>query len=160
MSRKWRKILLTFHLATSVGWLGEIAAYLALGVTAATGATDATVRSAWVAMNLIGWTVLVPTAVLSLASGIVVAVTSRWGLFRHYWVRFSLIVTAFSTVVLIVHMPSVSRIAATASDPAAAVTDDMRAGDLVHPSLGLLLLTAVLVMNVFKPGIRQTSPRG
>jgi hypothetical protein len=50
-----RKLVLTAHLVASVGWVGAVLAYLALGL-AARATTDAqTVRAAWIAMELTGW---------------------------------------------------------------------------------------------------------
>jgi hypothetical protein len=75
---------------------------------------------------------------------------TRWGLFRHYWTLISLGLTLVCTIVLIMHMPSVS---ATALRVRGAEPDDVRAfgGDLFHPGVGLLLLLAVTVLNVYKP---------
>ena len=58
--------------------------------------------------ELTGWFVLVPLAVGSLASGTLLALGTRWGLFRHYWVIFAFVLTLVATVVLVLHMPSVS----------------------------------------------------
>lgn len=46
----------------------------------------ATVRSAWTAMELIGWSVLIPLAIGTAVTGVVLALGTTWGLLRHYWV--------------------------------------------------------------------------
>jgi hypothetical protein len=80
--------------------------YVALGVAAEASDSGETVRGAWIAMELIGWSVIVPLAVASLITGLVMGLGTRWGLLRHYWVIFSLALTALSAVVLLLfHMP-------------------------------------------------------
>ena len=59
-------------------------------------------------MELVGWTVLVPLAIGSLVTGVLISLTTPWGLFRHYWVLISLGLTVLATAILISHMPGVS----------------------------------------------------
>lgn len=145
-----RKLALTVHLTASVGWIGGVIVYLALGVAAATDTNPETIRSAWLAMELIGWNVLIPLALASLLTGLLMSLGTKWGLFRHYWVAISFVLTAFSNVVLILHMPGVSETAdrARAAD---AVELQGLGGDLLHPGVGLLILIGVQVLNIYKP---------
>jgi hypothetical protein len=145
-----RKFALTVHLTSSVGWIGAVTAYLALGVAAVTSADAQTVRAAWTAMDVTGWWVIVPLALAALATGLVMSLGTPWGLFRHYWVLISLALTVLCTVVLVLHMPTVSAMASTARSAEGA---DLRAlgGDLFHPGVGLVLLLAIAFLNVYKP---------
>ena len=145
-----RRLLLSVHLAVSVGWIGAALAYLVLGVAAGRSDSPETVRGAWVAMELMGWYAVVPLAVAALATGVAVAAGTRWGLFRHYWVIFSLVLTAVATVVLLLHMPSVSSTAEVARTASPAALEEL-GGDVVHPAIGLAVLVAILVLNVYKP---------
>lgn len=111
MTPGWRKFALTTHLTISLGWIGAVVAYLVLGVSAVTTQDVPTVRAAWRAMELIGWFAIVPLALASLLTGLIMALGTQWGLFRHYWVLFSLVLTVLATVVLLLHMPDVSRLA-------------------------------------------------
>lgn len=145
-----RKLTLASHLMVAVGWIGALVAYLVLGIAAETSADAQTVRGAWTAMELVGWYVIVPLAVASLVTGLVMALGTRWGLFRHYWVLISLMLTALATAVLLMHMPTVS----TTADIAREAGDDRLqelGGDLAHPGIGLVLLLVILVLNVYKP---------
>src|ERR1051325_9707583 len=81
-----RKLVLTVHLSFSVGWIGAVIAYLVLGVSATTSKDAETVRAAWIAMELTGWSAIVPLALGSLLTGILIALGTPWGLFRYYWV--------------------------------------------------------------------------
>ena len=89
MKSRTRKLALAVHLIVSVGWIGAVAAYLALDLTAATSQNVDSVRAAYIGMDLIARTVIVPLAIASLVTGIIMAVGTTWGLFRHYWVVLS-----------------------------------------------------------------------
>jgi hypothetical protein len=145
-----RKLMLAAHLTFSVGWIGTVVAYLALGIAAVTSDSDRTVRAAWTAMELTGWYVIVPLALASLLTGIVMALGTRWGLFQHYWVLISFGLTIFATVVLILHMPDVSSQAAEAEGAHGAHLDAL-GGDLAHPAIGLVVLLVIQVLNIYKP---------
>ncbi|MQA88740.1 MAG: DUF2269 domain-containing protein [Gemmatimonas sp.] len=145
-----RKFALTVHLASSVGWIGAVLAYLALGVSAVTSQDVQTVRAAWIAMELTGWFVIVPLALAALLTGLLMSLGTAWGLFRHYWVILTLVLTILSTLVLLVHMPTVSTMAGVAREVDSAA-DGRLGGDLVHPGLGLVVLLVITVLNVYKP---------
>src|SRR5438876_11532715 len=106
------KFVLTVHLTSSLGWVGAVVAYIAIGVTATTSQDVKTVRAAWIAMELTGWYVIVPLALAALLTGLVTSLGTQWGLFRHYWVLISLVLTILATVILLLHVPSVSLTAA------------------------------------------------
>ena len=146
----YRKLLLALHLLTSVGWIGAVIAYLALGLAASATRDPEVVRATWIGMELIGWRVLLPLAGSSLVTGIAVALLSRWGLFRYYWVIFALVITALATLVLALHLPDVSATTEVvrSAEPASVVD---HGGDLFHAGLAVGALVAVLLLNVYKP---------
>jgi hypothetical protein len=154
-----RKFALSVHLTFSVGWIGAVFVYLALSVAAMTSQDPKTVPAAWIAMELTGWYVIVPLAIASLLTGLVMALGTKWGLFRHYWVLFSLVLTIVATVVLILHMPDVSVMADVAQMARGTslhgvdkhLYDRLDNGDLLHPALGLVVLLVVQVLNLYKP---------
>lgn len=145
-----RKAMLAVHLTASVGWIGGVVAYLALGLAAINAADEATVRSAWIAMEIVGWYAIVPLAVASFSTGVVMALGTRWGLFRHYWVIISLILTVVAVTVLLLHMPAVTAAAEIARTATGAELAAL-GGDLGHPSIGLVVLLVVQVLNLYKP---------
>lgn len=157
MTPFFRKLALTMHLTFSVGWIGTVVAYLALGISAVASQDAQTVRAAWIAMELTGWYVIVPLALAALLTGIVMSLGTPWGLFRNYWVLFSLVLTILATFVLLLHMPRVSALANVARE--ADSTDLGRlGGDLFHPGVGLLVLLVITALNVYKP--RGLTPYG
>jgi uncharacterized membrane protein len=157
VSTRLRKALLTAHLVVSVGWIGAALAYLALGLAAAGTDDPAVVRASWSSMALTGWLVLVPLALAAFTTGVVMALATPWGLLRHWWVVFSLVLTGLSVVVLVLHMPSVSEQAELARRLG---DDDVTrlGGDLLHTTLGVVVLLVITVLNVVKP--RGTTPFG
>jgi hypothetical protein len=145
-----RKFALITHLTFSVGWIGAVIAYLALGIAAVTSKDVQTVRAAWTAMELTGWYVIVPLALASLVTGLVMALGTKWGLFRHYWVLISFVLTIFSTAVLLLHMPTVGSMADVAEEAEGARLEAL-GGDLLHPGIGLVVLFVIQTLNVYKP---------
>ena len=150
MKPRLRKFALSVHLTFSVGWIGAVIAYLALGVAAVSSEDVQSVRAAWTAMELTGWFVIVPLALASLLTGLVMALGTRWGLFRHYWVSISFTLTVLATVVLLLHMPTVSSMASVAQEAEGASLEAL-GGDLFHPGVGLVVLLVVQVLNLYKP---------
>lgn len=147
-----RKLALATHLTVSVGWIGGVAAYLVLDVAVEASSDPELVRSAWTAMNLVVSSAIVPLALASLVSGLVMSLGTKWGLFRHWWVLISLVLTVLATVVLVSEAGVVNRIAAVAADPA---TSDDRLlalpSTLLHSVGGLLVLLVIQLLNVYKP---------
>jgi hypothetical protein len=145
-----RKFALAAHLTFSVGWIGTVIAYLALGVSAVRSEDVSTTRAAWTGMELVGWFVIVPLALASLLTGLVMALGTKWGLFRHYWVVISLVLTVFATTVLLIHMPTVTATADAAQYSEGAALEAL-GGDFEHPAIGLVILLVVQVLNIYKP---------
>jgi len=150
MTPPLRKLVLTVHLTCSVGWIGAVIAYLALVIAAMTSQEARMLQAVWIAMEVIGWYVIVPLALAALLTGLVMALGTPWGLFRHYWVLISLVLTIFATVVLLVHMQTVSDVAGrAAATPGAAVGG--LPGEFVHAGVGMLVLLVIQVLNMYKP---------
>ena len=152
-----RKLTLTVHLTASVGWIGAVVAYLALGLSAATSQDAQTVRAAWIGMDLTGWYAIVPLALVALLTGLIMSLGTPWGLFRHYWVLITLGLTLLCVVVLLAHMPTVSATATMVRTADGAHLVGL-GGDLLHPGVGLVVLLAIMVLNVYKP--RGLTPYG
>lgn len=148
MSPRFRKVVLTAHVATSVGWIGAVLVYLALDLTAVTGQDIQTVRAAYIAMDVTVRLVVVPLALASVLIGIVNALGTTWGLFRHYWVLVKLLLTVFAAAVLLMERGTVGHLAGAAASGA-----DPRGlpGTLVHSIGGLVVLLVIVSISVFKP---------
>lgn len=159
MSIGVRKLLLAVHLTCSVGWLGAVLAYIVMDLTVASSGDAQVVRAAWMGMGLVASSVIVPLAIASLLTGIVIAAGTRWGLFRHWWVLISLALTVFAVVVLVSEAGIIGRSAAIAADPATTIERVLTMPNTLPHSLGgLFVLLVIQVLNVFKP--RGLTPYG
>jgi hypothetical protein len=147
-----RKAVLAAHVAASVGWMGAVLAFVALDVATVASDDAATLRAAYIGMELVTRWVIVPLAALAVVSGVAVSLGGKWGLFRHYWVVLSLVLTVVATLVLAVQLPVIGHRAGHARDPS--TTDDELRGMgnlLLHSVGGTVLLAVILVLNVAKP---------
>jgi len=153
MTRRFRKLLLTAHVTVSVGWLGAAVAYIALAITGITSIDAEQARAAYVSLKLIGWFVIVPASLASLLTGLLQSMGTEWGLFRHYWISAKLLLTSIGTLVLLGHMPAVSRMSAMAASPSwpRAEAGVLPVQLVVHAAGGITLLLVIIVLSVFKP---------
>jgi hypothetical protein len=165
MTPRIHKVALTAHVIFSVGWLGAVIAYLPLAVQGLRTADAEVVRSAYLAMEQIGWFVVVPLCLLSLVSRLIQSVGTEWGLFRRYWIVAKFVLTVISTVILLSHMPVVSRMARLAAtmELPIATPETMRTQLVVYAAGGLVVLVAITVLSIFKPWgrirIRSVQPQ-
>lgn len=153
-SKFWRRTALITHITASVGWIGAIVASLGLAIAALVSADAQTVRSAYVALDILGQYVLVPFAFAALLSGIVQSLVSKWGVFRHYWVIYKLLITVFSTTVLLLYLRTLAFLAGLARDATAGTEtlESLRTPTVVlHASVALVLLLAATALAVYKP---------
>lgn len=146
-----RKFVLTAHIASSVGWLGAVAAYLVLAIAALISQDAQTARAAYPVMELIGWFAIVPLALASVLIGVVNALGTPWGLFRHYWVLAKFLLTIFATIILLLHMPSVSHFAGVAAETDFAHLGGGLRSEILHAGGGLLVLLVTTTLSVYKP---------
>jgi len=151
MTPRLRKFTLTTHVTTSVGWLGAVVVFLALAVVGLTSRDAQTVRGVYLVMEPAAWLVLVPLAFASLLTGLVQALGTTWGLFRHYWVLFKLLITVFATIVLLIYMGTFRLMAGVAADPSADLGVVRNPSPLLHAVLALLVLLVATVLAVYKP---------
>lgn len=110
-------------------------------------------RAAYLSMELVGWFVIVPFSVASLATGLVESLGTEWGLFRYHWVRTKFALTVVATVIL-VHMRTVSLMAGLAAHMAPLASGDvgmMRTQLVVHAIGGLAVLIAATALSIYKP---------
>lgn len=150
-----RKMVLTAHITLSVGWLGAVATFLVLSVAGLLSHDAETVRGAYLAMNLIGFSIIVPLSFASLATGLIEAIGSPWGLLRHYWVIAKFLLTILATALLLLHQYSAVAVAAERILGAAAGTlpSASRIGVqlVVDASLAVLALLTATTLAVYKP---------
>lgn len=148
-----RRLALTAHVAASVGWLGAVAAFLALALVGLAGGEAEEVRGAYLAMGPLARLVILPFCLASLATGLVQSLGTPWGLFRHYWVVVKLAITFVSTLVLVAHLEPIGRIAEAAARPGFAPADHLpvRIQMAVASGAAVAALLTATVLSVYKP---------
>jgi SNF family Na+-dependent transporter len=146
-----RKALLTAHVTASVGWLGAVAGFLALSIVGLTSQDAQTVRATYLAMEAIGWFVLVPFSLASLLTGVVQSLGTKWGLFRHYWVLVKLLINVVATVILLLYMQTLSSLAGVAAESTLDLSGLRDPSPVLHAGAALLLLLAATTLAVYKP---------
>ena len=151
MTPRLRQFALTAHVTCSVGWLGAVVVFLALAVIGVTSSQPQTVRGAYLVMEPVAWTVLVPLAFASLLTGLVQSLGTHWGLVRHYWVLFKLLINVVTTGVLLLYLPTFAVMAAAAADPSAALGAVRNPSPVIHAGGALMLLLVAAALSVSKP---------
>jgi hypothetical protein len=111
MTPRLSKLVLTSHVTLSVGWLGAVAVFLTLGIIGLTTLNNQLARSTYLAMELSTWYVILPFCLMFLLSGIVQALGTAWGLFKHYWILVKLFLTTGITGLLLLHLQPIGYLA-------------------------------------------------
>lgn len=152
MSPGARKFALTAHVVASVGWLGAVVAFLALAIAGLVSPNPQMVRAAYLAMEPIGWLVLLPMSIASLTTGLISSLGTAWGLLRHYWVIFKLLINLFATVVLLLYMQTLGYLARLAEGSSSGDVGALRSqSPLIHAGAALVLLLVATTLAVYKP---------
>ncbi|HYN09782.1 MAG TPA: hypothetical protein VES67_20535 [Vicinamibacterales bacterium] len=153
MTPRLRKFALTAHVTSSVGWLGAVSAFLALAVAGLTSRDAQMVRADYLAMELIGWFVIVPLSLASLCTGLIQSLGTEWGLFRHYWIVVKFLLNIGATILLVVHMQPTGRIADVAAETTLSSADlpGLRIQLVADAGAALLVLLAATTLSVYKP---------
>lgn len=153
MPPRLRKCMLTVHITASVGWLGAVTGFLALAVAGLTSQDAQLVRAAYLAMKLIAWSVIVPLSLASLLTGLIQSLGTLWGLFRHYWVVFKLVINVASSFLLLVHMQPIVHLAGIVAQTTLVSGDYHRLQIqlVADASYALLALLVATTLSVYKP---------
>ncbi|HJZ49444.1 MAG TPA: hypothetical protein VKE41_19840 [Roseiflexaceae bacterium] len=154
LAAPWRKLLLTVHVVATVSLIGTTLVLMALGISGLRGADP---RTVYPAAYLVEAWVVAPLAVLALATGLLQAVLTRWGLLQYWWVAIKLTTTlGFTGLVLFVLIP---RLAASAEAAAAAHTFSaaQRLPLALVPSVALTALILNVALAIYKPAWRLRS---
>ncbi|GAA4891129.1 hypothetical protein [Actinomycetospora straminea] len=91
--RSWRQLLVWLHVVSSVSWMSQAAALAVLLVTAIGPASVPVRVGAAQSAKLLDMTVLVYSANIATATGLLLAATTSWGFWLHRWVATKLVLT-------------------------------------------------------------------
>lgn len=86
MTRRWRQLTVWLHVLSSVGWMAQVMTLCVL-LSVGFAAGDLVTRDAATAMaHALDGRLVGPMADASVFTGIMLAATTPWGLFRNWWV--------------------------------------------------------------------------
>jgi hypothetical protein len=152
-----RRLALTAHVVSSVGWLGSVTVFLALAVSGMASDEPQMVRADYLVMNSITWFVIVPLCVASVLTGFASSLGTTLGLFRHYWILIKLLITVPATVALFVHIQPIGLISRIAAERAVTGADSgLQIQMLAAAGAALVALLVATVISIYKPrGLTQ-----
>ena len=151
MSPALRKLALTVHVGSSVGWLGAVLGFVALAVAGLASQDEQLVRGAYRAMEVIGRYAITPLSLASFTTGIVQGLGTRWGLFRHYWVIAKLGINVVSTLILLSYLQTLEHLAVAAADVTRPVESIRSESPLLHAGAAVVLLVVAMILSIYKP---------
>ncbi len=148
-----RKLTLLAHVVSSVGWLGAVCAFLALSIAGLIGDDPLRVRGAYLAMEMVGWYVIVPLSIASFVTGLIQSLGTEWGLFRHYWILIKLVLNVLASAVLLLHMMPIGRVADRAATTAVLGPElhDIRVQLIADATAAILVLVVATALSIIKP---------
>jgi hypothetical protein len=148
-----RKLALTAHVTSSVGWLGAVASFLALAVAGLKSQDDQMVRASYLAMDLTAWYVIVPLSLASVLTGLLQSLGTTWGLFRHYWVLIKFLISILATVVLLLHLQPIGHLARVVAETSLSSGDlaGLRLQLVANAGAALVALLVATALSVYKP---------
>ena len=154
MGRTGRRWWLIVHIISSVSWLGISIAMLTLAITAKLGDADIKGYAYWT-MHLLVSRLVIPAALISLLSGVVVGLTTPWGLVKHTWVLVKLVLTLVTTVLTTFLLRPAINQAYEHSVPRVALSaDDLERVGISLISAGIVstsIYTFAAILSVLKP---------
>jgi hypothetical protein len=147
LPRPARRAVLVVHVTVSVGWLGVSLCLLALAVAGARD-PDAFAEPAYLSMKLFADWLLLPVALVSLGTGLVLSLGTAWGLARHRWVFTKFWPTLAATALTVFSFkPGATQAAAMVAAGETVPSTDL----LIPPAVSLALYAFLTAVSVLKP---------
>ncbi|WP_409491603.1 PDR/VanB family oxidoreductase [Amycolatopsis sp. cmx-11-12] len=150
LSRRARKVWLILHIGVSVGWLGLSLGMLVLALTGLLAATHAGRHGAYEIFHLFDLVIVIPSVVLTIVTGLVLALGTPWGLVKHRWVLAKFLISLSIPAAAAVESRWVTELVARTEDPAA---EPGALGVALVSTVGCftILLWTATILSVLKP---------
>ena len=143
LSRRWRHVVLSVHIAASVAILGDSAAFLAIALRARSlPAADA--HASYEILGMLSLAFGIPLSFVALITGVVLGLGSRWGVFRYPWV--------VAKLTLLVSVMAVGGLVLGPAEDAALGGTGGTGGLVAGATWDVLALLTAVGLSVFKPG--------
>jgi hypothetical protein len=150
-----RKVVLLVHIIASVALVGEVWGLVLLNLSATLTDDAELAHAAYLLMAPLVFAGGIPLSFISLISGIVLGLGSRWGVLRHFWV--------VAKLVLLIATVLVGALLSTPEDLAAAMSGGATPGaarqwgQVAAVGGQLFMLLTATALSVFKPRVRSRS---
>lgn len=96
---KQRNWLLSLHIASGGVWFGTALCSVALALSFRSLNDREGLYGINIARNLLGEFVIIPSAILSILTGVLLCAFTNWGFFKHFWVMVKQLVTLLLIVI-------------------------------------------------------------
>ena len=162
LGRRWRQAVLVTHVVAGGAWIGIDVIVAVLVLTGRYGGTVEVRGLAYEALaTFVVWPMLT-AGLLSLVTGLVLGIGTRWGLLRYWWVAVKLALNVvLCTLIVLVLRPGMDDVAAYGRDLPAGAADPAAVSTLFYPpAVSLTTLAFATVLAVVKPWGRIRSHRG
>ena len=147
-----RRAVLTVHIVASVGLLGDSAGFLAVALRGATTDDPALAASSYELLDMFSLVFGIPLSMTSLITGILLGVSSRYGVLRHGWTAAKLgLILSVILVGAFVIGPSNARMLDGSGG-----TENVLVAAAAYDVLALVLATA---LTTYKPRRRRSAAR-
>ncbi|WP_410663302.1 hypothetical protein [Amycolatopsis sp. lyj-84] len=146
-----RKLWVMLHVGLSVSWLGIAVAMVVLSTVGYTTESAGLRHASYELMHVFDLFIVIPTMMLSILTGLVVSLGSKWGLVKHWWVLLKLLIALAIPAVAIVESQWVQELAERTTDPAAEPGGTGLTLMICMIAFSAALWTATY-LSVFKPG--------
>ena len=155
MTREMRKFVLLTHILSSVSWLGVDLVMGALSLRGLTTDDPQTLATAYGALAVFCVPLLLTLGLISLTTGVVLGLGTRFGLLRYWWVVTKLVISlVLITLVLIALRPTLLDAAtqtALVDGTLAERLTDVRRNMIFPPIVSTSALLFASWLSVYKP---------
>ncbi|WUH98666.1 hypothetical protein OHR68_34980 [Spirillospora sp. NBC_00431] len=160
LSRGWRKAVLVTHIVSAGAWIGVDVMVAVLVLTGKFGNSDEVRGLAYEALaTFVVWPML-GSGLISLATGLILGLGTRWGLVRYWWVGIKLVLNiVLCTLILVALRPGMGEVGEYGRDLVHGAPEPAAISNLFFPpAVSLVTLTLATVLAVAKPWgrIRRT----
>jgi Predicted integral membrane protein (DUF2269) len=155
LSASARKLTLTIHIISAIGWIGVDFVLFVFAFTGLTSDDPSTIAICYQAIEMFAVVLLVPLGLLSLATGLLLGWGSKYGILRYHWVLWKLILNlVLTTLVVVLLRPGVNEAADLVTESPGTIPDQLeqaRANLIFPPTVSITVLTFATVLAVYKP---------
>jgi hypothetical protein len=149
LKRPARRGILVVHVSASAGWLGLSVGLLGLSVAAVASGSPAVAEASYRSMAVFANWLMIPIALLTLGSGLVLSLGTPWGLARYRWIWTKFWLTLITTALTAFSLrPGVN---AAAEEAAAGISVSDPSGLLAAPIVSLSTYLFMTAISVLKP---------